>query len=238
MCFTSAHKHVCVCLPWNMMSCPGSHILLDLALCSGSDRDISVRSSQSFLGQTCSTVWPSLAPPLSDWACISAKRSWGCSGSPACSLIPVPSLLLELWYSAPAQSAWSSTEPSAPKLTLEGTNPKAWGRHKITLPERSPQGLGSAWKPLVSSSSRGRPLSYIAADDPNFWGTVIPKKSSPAVLLVDFLKEVQSTELCQDYAQEWCWSPAWESTSIYHPQVDSDKTLQASSQMSMSSENF
>lgn len=176
--------------------------------------------------------------PTSVWACISAKRSWGCSGSPACSLIPVPSLLLELWYPAPAQSAWSSTEPSAPKLTLEGTNPKAWGRYKITLPERSPQGLGSAWKPLVSSSSRGRPLSYIAADDPNFWGTVIPKKSSPAVLLVDFLKEVQSTELCQDYTQEWCWSPAWESTSIYHPQVDSDKTLEAPSQMSMSSENF
>lgn len=45
MCFTSAHMHVCVCIPLNTMSCPGSHILLDLALCSGSDQDISVRSS-------------------------------------------------------------------------------------------------------------------------------------------------------------------------------------------------
>lgn len=188
-CFTSAHTHVCVCLPRNTLSCPGSHILLDLALCSGSDRDFSVRSIQqlprtdmqhSVTQHQSQSTWPHICLTVLAYQPREA-------GDALAVLLAAWSLfhlgLLELSYSAPGQSAWSNTKPSASKLTLEDTNSKAWGRYKITLQSPARKGLWLAWKPLVSSSSRGRPVSYIAADDPNFWSTVIPRKSSPAVLL-------------------------------------------------------
>lgn len=95
-------------------------------------------AASSFLGQTCQhsvTQHQSQPGPTSAWlwAFISAQRSWRCSGSPACSLIPVPSGPPGTLILSSRQSAWSSTEPSAFKLILEGKNSKAWGRYKITL---------------------------------------------------------------------------------------------------------
>lgn len=137
MCFTSAHMHVCVCIPQNTMSCPGSHILLDLALCSGTYWDISVRSSQ----QLPRTDMPTQCDPVSEstWPCTCLTLSFQPreAGDALAVLLAAWSLfhlgLLGLWYSAPGLSAWSSTEPPASKLILEGTNSKAWGRYKITL---------------------------------------------------------------------------------------------------------
>lgn len=122
------------------------------------------------------------------WVFIPAQGRWGCSGSPACSLGADPCSgpgLLGLWYSAAGQVPETAPHHLPPSwlwraqiLKLEaGIN---W--HCSRLPERLPQGLGLAWKPRVSSSNQGRPVSEVATDDPELRWTVIPRKSTTCAI--------------------------------------------------------
>lgn len=206
-------------------------------------------AASSFLGQTCSTAWPSISQPgpTSVWLWALQPRE---AGDALAVLLAAWSLfhlgLLKLWYSAPGQSAWSSTKPCSSKLNLEGTNSKAQGRYKISLhsPARkvtpgfavSLENTGfQFWQTCELHCCRWPKFLMDCHPKEEFTSSAIEKIDSPkfpqSLQKVNFLKEVQSTEPCQDYTQEWCWSPAWESTCIYHPQDDSDKTLQAPSQM-------
>lgn len=161
MYFTSACMRVCVYISRNMMSCPEGHVLLDLALCSGTDQYISVRSSQE-LPRT--DMQDSVTRCQSQRTCpqtcltLSFHSSTGTLGMLWQSCLqpggrPLFGLgLLGLWYSAPGQSAWDSTTPSASKLTLEGINSKAWGRYKLTLQSSAKKVTGNHRFPVLTKA--------------------------------------------------------------------------------------
>ena len=135
MYFTSACLRMCIYVPWNVVSCPQGHILLNLVLCSGTDRPISVRSSQE-LPRT--DVQHSVTQRQSHRTCLALSVHFrpGKLGMLWQSCLQLRGwALCDLghWYSTPGQSAWSSTTPSVSRLSLEGTDSKAQDRYKLTL---------------------------------------------------------------------------------------------------------
>lgn len=83
------------------------------------------------------------------------------------------------------------------------------------------------WKPPVTSSNEGIPVSRVDADDPQLWRTMVLRKISPdfnlpwSLDLATLERWVWRSDLFQDCTQEQHWSPAWASTHIPCPRNDS-----------------